>query len=407
MTNNDISIENAPEQIDGERTIPSVNRQRSSNKSVLPLVLVGAFVSLAMLYMAGGGEEDAPKEKQKVEAVTKNKTAKPLELPAAVAQIATPLKPTEIPQVNNDLHHAPPGATPPPMPDKRYGGGGGRQKSPEELALERKLSSKIMAVSGSQNSGDKGKSTSAHEKMISMYGTDDPTEAAERLASKYMDGSGGAAETSALESNMKPTRITGTSASLLPDRNMMLTKGAFLDCALETALDSSVPGMTSCRVTRDIYSANGKVILIDRGSRITGEYKSNMKQGQARLFVLWTRIETPYGVLIDIDSPGTDALGRSGMDGYVDTHFFERFGGAILLSLVDDIAEYSLNKNKSSDDTQITFTNTGETTKDAAAIALENSINIPPTLRKNQGDHINIFVARDLDFSTVYDLEPL
>jgi type IV secretion system protein VirB10 len=40
-----------------------------------------------------------------------------------------------------------------------------------------------------------------------------------------------------------------------------------------------------------------------------------------------------------------------------------------------------------------------------AAKALENSINIPPTLYKNQGERVAIFVARDLDFRGVYGLE--
>ena len=36
--------------------------------------------------------------------------------------------------------------------------------------------------------------------------------------------------------------------------------------------------------------------------------------------------------------------------------------------------------------------------------ALEQSINIPPTLNKNHGELVNIFVARDVDFSSVYQL---
>ena len=194
-------------------------------------------------------------------------------------------------------------------------------------------------------------------------------------------------------------------ASFLADRNMFITKGTFLDCALETAISSDLPGMTSCRLTRDVYSTSGKVLLLERGSKIVGEYKSGLKRGKARIFVLWTRVETPNGVLVNLESPGTGPLGRSGHSGFIDTHFWERFGGAIMLSLVDDFGSYLAYKASSGDNNNINFGGTTDTAKNAASIALENSINIPPTLIKHQGDHINIFVAKDLDFRSVYELE--
>jgi type IV secretion system protein VirB10 len=123
-----------------------------------------------------------------------------------------------------------------------------------------------------------------------------------------------------------------------------------------------------------------------------------MKQGQSRLFVLWTRVVTPGGVAIGLASPASDALGRAGFDGDVDNHFWARFGGALLLSIVDDTAAAVASR----EDT------TGETVRvpsDAAGIALQNSINIPPSLRKPQGAQVSIFAAQDLDFSSVYALK--
>lgn len=159
--------------------------------------------------------------------------------------------------------------------------------------------------------------------------------------------------------------------------------------------------MTACVITRNIYSDNGKVLLIERGSTASGEYKSSLRQGMARIFVLWSRIKTPHGVVIDLDSPGTDQLGGAGVPGYVDTHFWERFGGALMLSLVDDVAAgLATNQNNN----QFNFNNTSDAAQNMATEALKNTINIPPTLYKNQGEQVGIYIARDLDFSDVYDV---
>ncbi|MBM7070612.1 type IV secretion system protein VirB10 [Shewanella sp. 202IG2-18] len=209
----------------------------------------------------------------------------------------------------------------------------------------------------------------------------------------------------ALATQLQATKVKGSVASRIVDPNLFITKGAFLDCILETAINSDVPGMTRCQLSRDIYSTNGKVLLLEKGSHIVGQYQSGLQQGVARIFVLWDRIETPNGVIIDLDSPGTDTLGRSGHSGFVDGHFNQRFGSAILLSLIGDAGEYAKNQANGGDKNQIQFGDTIGSSKNLASIALNDAIRIKPTLLKNQGEHINVFVARDLDFRSVYDLQ--
>ncbi|MBM7073966.1 type IV secretion system protein VirB10 [Shewanella sp. 202IG2-18] len=223
--------------------------------------------------------------------------------------------------------------------------------------------------------------------------------------SQSSDNYTGESRPNALATQLQATKVKGSVASRIVDTNLFITKGAFLDCILETAISSDVPGMTRCQLSRDIYSTNGKVLLLEKGSHIVGQYQSGLLQGVARIFVLWDRIETPNGVIIDLDSPGTDTLGRSGHTGFVDGHFKQRFGSAILLSLIGDAGNYAANKANSGDKNQIQFGNTIGGTKDLASIALQDSIRIKPTLLKNQGEHINVFVARDLDFRSVYDLQ--
>ncbi|OPY76834.1 MAG: Type IV secretion system protein virB10 [Syntrophorhabdus sp. PtaU1.Bin153] len=208
-----------------------------------------------------------------------------------------------------------------------------------------------------------------------------------------------------LSSSLQPTDTPGRLAGMITNRNLTIAKGTFIDCVLETRIASDVPGMTSCVVTRNIYGDNGKVLLIERGSKITGEYQSGMKQGQKRIFVLWNRIKTVHGVTVDLDSPGTDALGGSGMPGYIDNHFGERFGGAILLSVISDGLLIGANvASRAADNQTIVYNNTASNANQMAAEALRNTINIPPTLYKNQGERVNVIVARDLSFEGVYDV---
>ncbi|MGK9086106.1 type IV secretion system protein VirB10 [Brucella intermedia] len=197
------------------------------------------------------------------------------------------------------------------------------------------------------------------------------------------------------------TQLHGSRAGVLGDRNFIVAMGTSIPCVLETALSSDQPGFTSCVINRDVLSDNGRVVLMEKGTQVVGEYRGGLRRGQKRLFVLWNRAKTPKGVIITLASPATDALGRAGMDGYVDTHWWERFGSAILLSVVSDVTSYANRRLRDSDVDAQNSTGAGQ---QAAAIAVEQSINIPPTLIKHQGGLVSIFVARDLDFSSVYGL---
>jgi type IV secretion system protein VirB10 len=201
-----------------------------------------------------------------------------------------------------------------------------------------------------------------------------------------------------LDNLRRGSAITKARATSLGDRSYMILAGTQIPCVLQTAMDSSLPGYTTCIIPRDVFSDNGRVVLLEKGTKVLGEYRGGMQKGQRRLFVLWTRAVTPQGVAIDLASPGADALGRAGFSGDLDNRFFERFGGALLLSLVDDGVYVVGGKGNE-------FQNTTRMPSDAAGIALQNSINLPPILRKNQGEDVGIMVAQDFDFSDVYAVQ--
>ena len=126
-----------------------------------------------------------------------------------------------------------------------------------------------------------------------------------------------------------------------------------------------------------------------------------MQQGSARVFVLWSEARTPTGVVIPLASPGTDELGRSGLEGKVNRHFFERFGAAILISVIDGAVQSAA--QSSGDGNSVVY---NSSTTDVMTEVLKSTVNIRPTVTKRNGDRIQILVARDLDFRTVYELKP-
>ncbi|WP_372371952.1 type IV secretion system protein VirB10 [Xanthomonas axonopodis] len=359
----------------GERGMPGVNDKRRTGgaKVVFVIIIIMIFLGLVALAVLKLTRPKATTAEKKVSVETPALPARTFTAPPAPpAPVAPPAPPEVIPTV--------PGVagTPPSVP----GGRDGEEVRP--IAVLDKSASSLMVDGGDAGNGSESASTSA---ALGSAG-----------ASAKGDGGG------PLAGMLSGTQTDTRKAAMLGNRNFILAKGSFIDCALQTRLDSTVPGMTACVVTRNIFSDNGKVLLIERGSTVTGEYQSNMRQGMSRIYVLWTRVKTPNGVVVNLDSPGADPLGGAGLPGYVDNHFWKRFGGALMLSLVDDMARYATQSSGGNGD-QFNFNSTGDATTNMATEALKNTINIPPTLYKNQGEQVGIYIARDLDFSSVYDVQ--
>ncbi|VWB25418.1 conjugation TrbI family protein [Burkholderia aenigmatica] len=210
---------------------------------------------------------------------------------------------------------------------------------------------------------------------------------------------------SGLAQALMPTVTPRVQAGTLGNRSLVLAQGAKIDCAGDTAFDSTEAGLSTCTVTKNVYSDDGHVVLIERGSQINSQYRSNMSPGQKRVFVLSARIKTPNGVTVEIDSPAADALGRMGIDGYVDNHWSQRIGAAMLLGVTQDAIGY-LSTRGGNANGSVVFQSTQQQGNDMATRVLDSTIGIPPTLTQNQGAEFTIVIARDLDFGSVYALQP-
>ncbi|MCW2404404.1 type IV secretion system protein VirB10 [Sphingobium sp. B1D7B] len=184
-------------------------------------------------------------------------------------------------------------------------------------------------------------------------------------------------------------------AGVFANRPTTVVQGTLIAAVLESALDTTRPGFARALVSRDIRSFDGSRILIPRGSRLIGEVEADTQTGQKRALINWTRLIRPDGVTIALESPASDTLGGTGVRAKVNTHFWERFSGAILQSALDIGVNLATRE-------------VGGTT----VIALPGAINgvaaqtiqpreITPTLTVRRGTSISVFVARDLDFTDV------
>jgi type IV secretion system protein VirB10 len=395
------------ETIPGDRGIPSVNRVRSMQSRVTTVLAISLMTMLGtgLLTWYYARALSRPAAAQRAAVVSAKNRAQgemalpslgPIQAPYIHKEAPAPRAATSQPDASameTILGPAPAlpqavvvpagaSAAPPAMPPT---------KSPGELAFERRLAGPAFARSS------KDEATSA------------PTVAApgaEMMGYPSVHAAGaGPSEspdaTQSLNGYLRPTVTPAVAASVLPTRRFLLAKGAFIDCTLETAIDSTLPGMTTCITATDTFSADGSVVLLERGTKLVGETRGQVAQGMSRLFVLWTEARTPTGVVVPLSSPGTDELGRAGLSGDVNRHFFDRFGAAILLTVINGAVQAAVNAQTKNGSVVVS----PSATSDVMSEVLRGTINIPPTITKAQGDRIQVFVARDVDFRPVYALK--
>lgn len=190
---------------------------------------------------------------------------------------------------------------------------------------------------------------------------------------------------------------SATMAQRMRNQSRLVAQGTIIGATMETALNSDLPGFARALVSRDVLSFDGSQVLIPAGSRVIGEYKSGVAQGASRIFIVWNRLIRPDGVTVNLGSPAIDDLGRGGLGGTVNRHFLQRFGGAILMSvLTGGVNALTQSVARSS---TIVVSSTSEATSLANQAARGNDI--APTIKTRNGASVRIFVARDLDFSGV------
>jgi type IV secretion system protein VirB10 len=233
-----------------------------------------------------------------------------------------------------------------------------------------------------------------------------PGSASDPVAQALLAGLPGA-QANATEQAARPTATETTSAQFLQHPDALLLRGTYIRCILESRIVTDVPGFASCVVTEPVYSVNGRRLLIPKGSKISGQY--NGEPTGPRVAVTWDRITTPTGVDVTMASPGVDGLGSAGHPGGYDAHWGSRIGASMMISLISDgfryaAAEYGPETTTVANGvvTQSPFeSTTAHTMERLANQALAKAANRPATVTIPQGTALNVYVARDVDFSGV------
>lgn len=203
--------------------------------------------------------------------------------------------------------------------------------------------------------------------------------------------------------------------------SLLLAQGKIIESVLETPINTNYPGPVRAIVSADVYSENGKNILVPRGSRLVGQFSGGYTPGQTRITLTWDRIIMPNGFDIAVSSPAIGSGGTAGVEGVVDTQIAPAITNAVLYSALNvtfaKIASEVTNSNNSSTTTVtpgIPGTAPGTTTNNTPtqqAItqqtqALGNTVQdlakqfttAKPFITLDQGTLVSVFVNRDILF---------
>jgi type IV secretion system protein VirB10 len=414
----------APDEVRGERGVPAVSAERSLQSRVSSIMACGLMIILgaAMLtWYYSGAISRQSRAQRSAQAAVSYRAQGEMPLPALegfnsfkTSSADTPRLPPAAPSPSppdpiapaQDLPLMQSSSLPPRVAHA------GIRKSAEQLALERLLSGAAFAREAGARAalanigmGNAGVDSRDFVSSSGLAGGGASSRDFPPIGgANGRDLSGGSSGDSSgpdLGTLLRPTAIASARAKVLPTQRFLLAKGAFIDCTLETAINSTLPGMTTCITATDTFSSDGTVVLLERGTKLIGETQGQVQQGSARVFVLWTEARTPTGIVVPLDSPGTDELGRSGLPGQINRHFWDRFGAAILISTLDGAVQAAVESAGRGGGAVIYNPSPSES---VVTDILKSTVNIRPTVTKRNGDRIQVFVARDVDFRSVYEL---
>jgi len=181
-----------------------------------------------------------------------------------------------------------------------------------------------------------------------------------------------------------------------PASPYVLQAGAVISAALITGIRSDLPGQITAQVTENIHdSPTGRILLVPQGTRVIGQYDSNVQFGQSRILLVWTRLIFPNGRSIMLErQPGADAEGYAGLQDGVDYHWWGLAKAAGLSTLLSIGSELAIDDD---DGLLRAIRNGGQDTfNQAGQQIVRRQLNVAPTLTIRPGFPVRVIVTRDL-----------
>lgn len=385
MNHNALPLSSDETEEEGEEEgISQVSEPSDLGKKIGFGVLVAVLLAFAGLHWMG---DKKPKATPQAEAVTPDYQASPDKGIVAPANHSTDGSTTEsaLQQIQVKAN-----ATASNADDKFYRLQQNAPISMYEASATTAAPSYAVSTSGAPGYSSNGESVSAGgnlplsfnqiNKLRSLMGATDPN--------------------SQFQQTVSNTPVETVNATKIAHVDYTVTQGTLIPGSLETAINSDMPGMVRAVVSSDVYSSSGSQVLVPRGSKLIGQYNSGLNMGQQRLMIVWTRVIRPDGIDVMLGSPGTDALGQGGLGAdHLNTHFWERFGQASLLSIIGGgIATAGVSGSDNDNSASQYRMMLSNNFQQISGSALASTMNIKPTIQVDQGAMINVFVNRDLSF---------
>lgn len=194
--------------------------------------------------------------------------------------------------------------------------------------------------------------------------------------------------------------IYGSGTMQRPISPYEILAGTVIPAALVTGINSDLPGEIIATVTENVFdSVTGLHLLIPQGSKLLGDYDSQIAFGQRRVLMVWTRLILPEGASMVLDRlPGLDTTGKTGLEDGVDWHWRRLLAGAALSTLVGVGAELASPDRNDANGRAVIATRESaqETVNEVGQQITRRNLNVQPTLTVRPGFRFRVVVNRDL-----------